>query len=176
MNTLIRTASTMLVALVALPAWANPAGAGLAWADVIQAVPVRQQVRIPVEERNCWDEEVYHEVAARRSATPRIFGAILGGVIGNQFGGGSGRDLMTVAGAALGSSVAADQQRKQNPDRYYATTQRRCSTGTRWQTEERIIGWDVTYEYQGEVYQARLQDAPGDRIRIRVAVTPVVDG
>ncbi len=42
--------------------------------------------------------------------------------------------------------------------------------------EERIIGWDVTYEYQGEVYQARLQDAPGDRIRIRVAVTPVIEG
>jgi uncharacterized protein YcfJ len=176
MNKSIQLASMALIALISLPAWANSQAGILAWADVIEAVPVRQEVRIPVQEENCWDEEVYREVPARHSATPRILGAILGGVIGNQFGGGSGRDLMTVAGAALGSSVAADQQRKQNPDRFYASTERRCTTDTRWRQEERIIGWDVTYEYQGEIYQARMQDAPGDRIRIRVDVNPVASG
>ena len=173
MNRVIIVLSVAFSALFTLPVWASPEQAGFAWADVIEAEPVRQVVRIPVREEVCWDEQVYHEVQARRSATPAIFGAILGGVIGNQFGGGSGKDLMTMAGAALGGSVAMDQQRLKNPDRFYATTERRCEMNTEWRKEERIVGWDVTYEYQGEFYQARLQDAPGDRIRIRIDVTPV---
>ena len=60
-----------------------------------------------------------------------------------------------------------------HPDRLYATTEQRCEMQTSWRREERIVGWDVTYQYQGEIYQARLKDAPGDRIRIRVDVTPV---
>ena len=173
MNRTIIALGISFSAFLALPAWASPEGARLAWAEVLEAEPVRQTVRIPVRQEVCWDEEVFHEVPARRSATPAIFGAIIGGVIGNQFGGGSGRDLMTMAGAALGSSVATDQQRLKHPDRFYASTERRCDTETRWRREERIVGWDVTYEFQGEIYQARLQDAPGDRIRIRVDVTPV---
>jgi uncharacterized protein YcfJ len=173
MNKLYGILGTALASLFTLPAWADPGNASVVWADVIEAQPIRQVVRIPEREEVCWDEQVYHEVAARRSATPAIFGAIIGGVIGNQFGGGSGRDLMTAAGAALGSSVAIDRQRANYPDRYYATTEQRCEMSTGWRNEERIVGWNVTYQYNGEVYQARVKEAPGDRIRIRVDVTPV---
>ncbi len=173
MNYRMQLAGLAVSAFLATPAWADQSGATLAWAEVIEATPVRQEVRIPESGEACWDEEVYREVRARHSATPRILGAILGGVVGNQFGGGSGRDLMTAAGAALGSSVAADQQHRNNPDRYYASTERRCAEQKSWRIEERIIAWDVTYEYRGETYQARVTDAPGDRIRIRVDVTPV---
>lgn len=173
MNKVIMVLGVAFSALITLPAWAGPEGSQLAWADVVKADPVRQVVRIPVREEVCWDEEVYHEVQARRSATPAILGAIVGGVIGNQFGGGSGKELMTMAGAAIGGSVAIDQQRLKNPDRFYATTEKRCEMNTEWRQEERIVGWDVTYEFQGELYQARVLDAPGDRIRIRVDVTPV---
>jgi uncharacterized protein YcfJ len=44
------------------------------------------------------------------SATNEIFGGILGGAIGNQFGGGSGKKVMTVAGALLGASIANDNE------------------------------------------------------------------
>jgi len=173
MNRVIIVLSMLFSTLFTFPTWAIAEQGSFAWADVVEAEPVRQVVRIPVKEEVCWDEEVYHEVQARRSATPAILGAILGGVIGNQFGGGTGRDIMTMAGAALGGSVATDQQRLKHPDRFYASTERRCEMNTEWRREERIVGWDVTYRYQGELYQARLQDAPGDRIRIRVDVTPV---
>ena len=35
-------------------------------------------------------------------------GGIVGGVIGNQFGKGSGKTILTVAGALLGSSIGSD--------------------------------------------------------------------
>lgn len=165
------TAAVVAALTLAETAWAEQAH--VAWADVIEAQPVRQQVRIPEREDVCWDEQVYHAAPARRSATPRIFGAIIGGVIGNQFGGGSGKDLMTVAGAALGASVAADQQRMKHPDRYFASTEQRCETQTRWRIEDRIVAWDVTYAFAGQTYQARMQDPPGDRIQVRVGVQPV---
>ena len=44
------------------------------------------------------------------SATNEIIGAIFGGVIGNQFGEGGGKDAMTLAGIILGASLAHDDE------------------------------------------------------------------
>lgn len=158
--------------LTALPATAAAAGHDT-WAQVLQADPVRQQVRIPVETRECRDVEVYRTAVKQRSTTPMILGAIIGGVVGNQFGGGSGRDLMTMAGATLGASVAADHQRQQQAARAHPTLERRCELRTDWQVEERIVGWDVTYEIDGRIYQARVTEPPTDRIRVRLEAHPV---
>ena len=38
--------------------------------------------------------------------------------------------------------------------------------------EERVDGYDVTYEYAGREYVTRMPYDPGERIRIRVDVTP----
>jgi uncharacterized protein YcfJ len=146
------------------------------WARVVAAEPVWQSVRIPNEQDVCWDETVQRVAPARRSAAPKILGAIVGGVIGHQFGGGSGQDIMTAAGAALGATVVAEQQYRKNPDHYYTTSERRCETRIEYQQEERIIAWDVTYEFNGDRYRARMNEAPGDRIRIRVGVTPLGGG
>ena len=37
---------------------------------------------------------------------------------------------------------------------------------------ERIEGYDVTYEYAGREYVTRMPYDPGERIRVRVDVTP----
>ena len=49
------------------------------------------------------------------SATNEIIGAIFGGVIGNQFGEGDGKDAMTLAGIILGASLAHDDELAQGP-------------------------------------------------------------
>ena len=36
-------------------------------------------------------------------------GALVGGIIGNQFGGGSGKDVATILGAIIGSSMAKNR-------------------------------------------------------------------
>ena len=38
--------------------------------------------------------------------------------------------------------------------------------------ERRINGYDVEYRYRGETYMSRLNYDPGERIRVRVSVTP----
>ena len=159
-----------------LPVWAFAQQITEAWAPVVEAEPVWQSIRIPVTQDVCWDETVQRVVPARRSAAPSILGAIVGGVIGHQFGGGSGQDIMTAAGAVLGASVAAEQQQRRNPDRYYTGTERRCETRTEYRQEDRIIAWDVTYEFNGELYRTRMNQAPGDRIRLQLGITPLSGG
>jgi len=41
-------------------------------------------------------------------------GALIGGVIGNQFGHGHGRDLATILGAIIGGSIASDNNQQKS--------------------------------------------------------------
>jgi len=172
-NALISPIFAMGLALAATPAMAGHAGQGVAWARVIDSQPVFQTVRYPVDEQVCWDEQVLRREPRARSAAPLILGSIIGGVIGHQFGGGSGQVALTAAGAALGGSIAADAQHRRNPDGYYAVTETRCSVETDWRSEQRVVAWDVTYEFHGAIYQTRLKEQPGKRIRVRVAADPI---
>lgn len=58
----------------------------------------------------------------RGEISPRsIAGAVIGGVIGNQFGGGDGKKLLTLGGALAGGSVAnrlADRRAGANREQY----------------------------------------------------------
>jgi uncharacterized protein YcfJ len=38
--------------------------------------------------------------------------------------------------------------------------------------QRRIAGYDVEYRYRGEVYVSRLNYDPGERLRVRVSVSP----
>jgi uncharacterized protein YcfJ len=63
---------------------------------------------VPNTERVCETVEVpiYGQTQGRASTGDTIVGAIIGGAIGNQFGGGSGKDAMTVLGAITGADIA----------------------------------------------------------------------
>lgn len=173
MKRLITSLISVSMAAAAMPLLAAPPNENYEWARVVRAKPVIESVRYPVEEEVCWDEAVWRRDPPNRSVVPVIFGSIIGGVIGNQFGGGSGQDLMTFAGASLGGAIAHDAQVRRNPDAYYTVTEKRCSVETEWYTEETVVAWDVTYKYRGEVYHTRMRNEPGDRIRVRVQVDPL---
>ena len=40
----------------------------------------------------------------------------------------------------------------------------------------RAIAYDVEYMYKGMKYRSRLASDPGNRLRVRVSVTPYVSG
>jgi uncharacterized protein YcfJ len=162
-----------VLASVSVPVFAKADSSTYAWADVVEAVPVTRIIRRPVETEVCWQEEVYRQVPEHRSKAPQIFGAILGGIVGNQFGGGSGQDIMTVAGAALGHSIAKDQQRRLYPKKFYASLEDRCDVNTEWKESQQVLGWDVTYAYQGVTYLTRMDEEPGEQIKVEVNVSPV---
>ena len=158
------------------PAFANHEQQGsYQYADVVGVEPIMEVIEIPVDERVCWNEKVYHDHPRYVSGTPSILGSIIGGVVGNQFGGGHGRDLATAAGVILGGSVGRDIQHKKQRERSYIGTERRCETERSWRSEDRIVGYQVSYEYDGAVYQTRMDQPPGDQIKVRVSVSPVED-
>jgi uncharacterized protein YcfJ len=84
----------------------------------------------PVEE--CWDEVVTHTADPKdenRIAGTAI-GAVVDGVIGSTIGGGDGKELATVAGAAGGAVAGNQVQKKVQENNTYTTTQRRCRPAT----------------------------------------------
>ncbi len=90
-------------------------------------------------------------------------GAIVGGVLGNQVGGGNGKKLATAAGAVAGGFAGREVQGRMQQGDTYTTTERRCHTQT--DSKEQVIGYDVEYRIDGEAYNTRLDEAPeGDRV------------
>lgn len=53
-------------------------------------------------------------------------GAVAGGVLGNQVGGGKGKTLATVGGAVAGGVVGNQVQKAHQDDNATYTTERRC--------------------------------------------------
>jgi len=181
MTSYLQKISALLLVAVVLPAWAGHNNnryvepvydnGQYEYAKVVDVQPVTEIV------------------AEYRSPAPVIFGAIVGGVIGNQLsrghggrhgygyghgrGHGNNRVAATFAGAAIGGMVADGIQYNRYPPRYYTQNVQVCSTETSWRSEERVIAWDVSWKYQGQIYHSRMDEPPGDRIRVRVSVDPV---
>lgn len=81
-----------------------------------KAVPVQQVLFGKVKSvRNITEQEIIQD---KNNGWKTFGGALIGGVVGNQFGGGSGRTIATILGSIIGGNVAHNQQQK----RYYQQT------------------------------------------------------
>ena len=172
---------TLKIASVAgglLLAGATAAQVEYDYAPVVEVRPIVQIVEITTPQEQCWQEEylVDREYGRNRSATPSILGAIIGGAIGNELGHNkSNQRVGTVVGAVLGHSVARDIMRQQQgPTVREVETVERCETVYQNHEEERIVGYNVTYSYNGQDYTVRTDRDPGDQIQVRVSVQPVL--
>ncbi len=136
------------------------------YAQVLSVEPVYQDVQIPRQVDRC---ENYQRTQRRapRGAGGTVLGAIIGGAIGNQIGSGSGRRAATVAGAIAGGAIGHEAGRE---DHVY--DEQHCFVSEEYVIESQLAGYDVEYRYRGEVFMSRLDRHPGDRLRIRVAVSP----
>lgn len=170
------TLTALLAASTLLFASGSNAESFADWATVTKVDPIERKytIRKPVEK--CWKETVRVQRPGRSdgSMTNELLGGILGGVVGNQFGGGSGKDAMTIAGAALGASIANDQERQQAgqraPGRYEEIE--RCETIYETEEKREFSHYRVQYRYNEHLFTAKMENDPGDRIRVRVSVTP----
>ena len=70
-----------------------------------------------------------------------VGGAVVGGLIGNQFGGGSGKTLATVAGAAGGAYVGNEVQKKATSKQVWVTTVKMRDGSTRRFEQEASPNW-----------------------------------
>jgi uncharacterized protein YcfJ len=149
------------------------------YARVVDVEPLTRRVRVSTPQRECWDETRVddrgygYEGGPRSPAGGAVLGAVIGGVLGHQVGHGRGRDAATAAGAVIGAAIGHREAQRRNdlpPPREY--TVQRCETRYHDEYEERIDGYRVTYVYNGRRQVTQLPYKPGDRIRVRVDVSP----
>jgi len=81
------------------------------------------------------------------------------------------RALLAGATATSIDTVASSEP----PPRSNTPTAQRCQqieAGTHYQ---RIVAWDVDYIYQGKKYRSRMPLDPGNCVRLRVSITPLLE-
>lgn len=148
------------------------------YARVVAVEPIYRTVERTVPQQECWVETVREEVPVytASSATGTIVGGIVGGAIGHVVGhGGSNKKLGAAVGTVLGMSVGNDLSRNRHGGGYTEISYRdveRCEVRHAVQTERRLLGYDVTYQYQNQRYTTRMGRHPGKRIRVAVDVSP----
>ena len=156
-------------------------------APVITTEPIVSRITTEHPVRTCVDDPGYRSDRGDRAEShyrreweperggfiPGLIGGLVGGIIGNQFGGGNGRKAMTIIGALAGSSIARNAATERRTSRNYYTrhdSRPRQICETRYQTgvSERITGYDVTYEYNGQQFSKRVAEDPGAQVQVRV--------
>ncbi|MEO8384422.1 MAG: beta/gamma crystallin-related protein [Betaproteobacteria bacterium] len=115
-------------------------------------------------EQRCWVEReqvVRDDSSANVPAA--IAGAIIGGILGHQVGGGRGKDFATAGGAIAGAAVGANIDRDSNGQPVATQDIRRCASVS---GPVRADYWDVTYEFQRQEYRVQLTSPPGATITV----------
>jgi uncharacterized protein YcfJ len=165
-------------ATVSSKGYARHQGPVYDYADVVSVRPIVRYVTVTTPVRECWQDTEYYTADRRPagSAGSTLVGAIVGGVVGHQFGSGRGNDAATVAGSLIGAAIGNDVARRR-ANGYeavqYSRPVTRCETHYSEQQEERIDGYEVLYRYKGQKYSTRMPHDPGRRIRVRVDIRPV---
>ncbi|VAW39220.1 hypothetical protein MNBD_GAMMA01-585 [hydrothermal vent metagenome] len=144
------------------------------YARVVDVQPIYTTYQVPQNRRVCNDgyrnnyRNRPHNATHRSNGGGAIIGGIIGGLIGNRFGKKHGRNATatTAAGAIAGAAIGANAKHH----RYNNRSGRNCYIQTDYYEEQRINGYDVAYEYNGRVQHTRLQNHPGDRVRVRINV------
>ena len=135
------------------------------FAEVLAVKPVTETTKTP---KKVCDDVVVNEQAPVKD-TNRIagtaIGAVAGGLLGSQVGGGTGRTVATVAGAAAGGYARHHGQKKKQGKKNRSPTQRRCRTVQ--ESHTRTIGYDVRYRLGEEESQVRMDHEPGARIPVK---------
>jgi uncharacterized protein YcfJ len=91
-----------------------------------------------------------------------VVGAIVGGVIANQFGGGNGKTAITALGAVIGNRMATAGKPK-----YHTVEQEVCHSVDKKTLQ--VLDFSVTLQYNGAYWNVTMNDEPaiGARIRVR---------
>ncbi len=143
---------TTLLCITAAGAQAQEVG------QVITRTAVYQQAAVP--RQSC--VQIVPQATTQTSGGGAIIGAIAGGVIGSQLGGRNSQGLTTMAGV-IGGAVLGNQVESQGNPPPPQTT---CTTQTVY--ENRLVGYNVVYEYAGKQYNVQLPQDPGPTIPLQV--------
>lgn len=138
-----------------------------AYAEVLKVEPVSETIKTPREV--CKDELVTRKapVQDRDRVAGTAIGAVVGGVLGNQIGAGSGRTVATVGGAVAGGYAGNRIQKGMQDSDTQTMRETRCKTV--YDSQQKVVGYQVAYRLGDQQGSVRMDHDPGARI-------PVQDG
>jgi uncharacterized protein YcfJ len=142
-----------VAALPLTPAQAQEVG------RVISSTPIIQQVAVP--RQVCNTQQVVTE--GQKSGAGAVMGAIAGGAVGNQIGGGTGRAAATMLGIFGGAVMGDKIEGGGAPE---VRNVQSCSQQMFY--ENRTMAYNVVYEFAGKQYTVQMPQDPGPTVRLQV--------
>lgn len=138
---------------------------GPEYAEVLAVKPIKETIKTP--RQVCEDVTVTRQkpVKDQHQIAGTAIGAVVGGLLGNQVGGGTGKKIATVAGAVGGGYAGNKVQENMQAGDTYTATETRCDTVT--DVSEKLVGYDVKYQLDGKEGQVRMASDPGNRIPVK---------
>jgi uncharacterized protein YcfJ len=138
----------------------TPAASPALVGQVISRTALFQPVAVPGQV--CANTPI--TVQPPHSGAGALMGAIAGGAVGSQIGGGQGQALATMAGV-IGGAILGDNIEKPAPAQ--TINQTTCTLQSAY--ENRLVGYQVVYEYAGKQYTVQLPQDPGPTIALQVS-------
>jgi uncharacterized protein YcfJ len=176
-KTIVVSVASLFTAGVAFAAYQN-GNFGPQYADVISATPITVKESVygevvdvePITKTVGDSREICEDRVVERRRPERfgnkdgaIVGVVVGGLLGNQVGGGNGKKLATLAGAVGGGYAGREIDSRHVGGKKYTETERVCrNEDTR---REKTVGYNVQYRAEdGQVKAKRLDKKPGARV------------
>jgi uncharacterized protein YcfJ len=111
--------------------------------------------------QRCWVErEQLGQTQNNANVPAALAGALIGGILGHQVGGGTGKDIATVGGVIAGAALGANIGRDGQPATQDVERCRDVPGGAR------PAFWDVSYNFRGQEHRVQMASAPGQRITV----------
>ena len=149
------------------------AGSFVDSATVTSVEKVYKQYRVDEPYQDCYIKETIQN--GDGSATNELFGAVIGGAIGNKFGEGDGKDAMTLFGALMGASIANDAE-KANSTGQVIVSQEVCENKVRQRIEKRLSHYLIHVDYDGNDISFTSKKRPyDDVIKVKVTISSLDD-
>ncbi|MFT6285509.1 MAG: hypothetical protein ACJA09_000244 [Alcanivorax sp.] len=141
---------------------------------VVASSPIVRTTTEKIAHQSCYDERVkVLRSSGDHSATPSLFGAILGGTAAAALGHNSQyQPVIAGAGALLGASIGNDYSHRRTSTALYVT-ENHCEVDYELRDVDQIIGYRVSYQYGDTIYQIETRNHPGESLTLHVDLRPV---
>lgn len=164
----------LVLSLLAAFATAAQAESFIDTARVRSALPQYENVSVPRQAcTTSWVNEP-QRIEGDRNYGGAVIGGVAGAVLGNQLGKGHGREATTALGAVVGAFTGDHMSNRGRGDRYEQVPRQVQTCQTVNEVQQRLTGYQVTYEYRGQEYTALLPQDPGRKLQVRVSVDPLL--
>ncbi|AAO28040.1 glycine zipper 2TM domain-containing protein [Xylella fastidiosa subsp. morus] len=138
------------------------------YAQVVSVDPIRDTARMMAPREICRDVLVQHHLPERDgNVGGTAIGALIGGLVGNQFGHGNGRKALTAAGAVAGGFIGNEVDREHVGGRVVERIERRCHSENSMVQSSHVSGYTVIYRKDdGTTGTLHMANRPGDHVEL----------